>query len=103
MTVRQYPHTVIITGNTEDARFEGGIWIIPTPGPITEQACRYEPSTLNREVALVDGASVKYKGICYLPLSTPDIEIGVLIEIVDVIKTKSLYFQRNQMNCMLYL
>lgn len=103
MPVKQYPHTIILKGNSQDALFEDGIWIIPNPEADTEQPCRYEPATLNRELSLADGVTVKYKGIVYLPLSTPDIAEGLLVEITDVITTKTLYFYRGQMNCTLYL
>lgn len=103
MVIKQYPHTIIINGFTDDATYQDGVYTIPAAGPDVQQICRYEPSTLNRELPLADGTSVKYKGIVYLPIDSPDIDNGVLIEIVGVIKAKTLYFIRNEMNCTLYV
>lgn len=101
--VKQYPHIVTIKGNSQNALFQNGKWEIPQPGPDTEQACRYEPSKLNREVEITDGVTLKYTGILYLPLSSPDIEAGVLVEIKGVITAKALFFYRGQLNCTCYL
>jgi hypothetical protein len=103
MVISQYPHIAIIKGVSADATYDNGVWNIPEPGFETQQACRYEPSTLNRELTLTDGVSVKYKGIVYLPLSSPNIDEGISFEIIGVVTAKTLYFIRNEMNCMLYV
>ena len=107
MTVRQYPHTITIPGKAGESILQDGIWQTQPPTPSVDQACRYEPSPIAREITLADGSLVRYKGVVYLPLSTPDIENQVLVKVtklaVVVVEAKTIYFYRGQMNCTLYL
>jgi hypothetical protein len=85
-----------------------GAWQTQPRDEATTSICRYEPSPITKEVTLTDGSLVRYKGIAYLPLSTPDIEYQSLITIIDkngnlVVESKTLYFYRGEMNCTLYI
>ncbi len=102
--VTQYPHIIIIPGSVDETYRENGIWKPGASGSDIQQACRYEPSAITKKLAVADGTVIEYKGIVYLPKSTPDIENGSFIEIPGVLeKSKALYFYRGQMNCTLYI
>lgn len=104
----QYPDTATIPGKPGEATLINGIWTPATPVSDITQKGRYEPSTLNREVQLVDGSMQKVKGIFYMPLSAPNVDTGIDFEVTnsegdEVLKTKVLFFTRGQLNCRVYL
>lgn len=102
--VTQYPHIIIINPQPGDALLQNGIWTTPAPGTPVEQACRYEPSQITRQIKVADGLVITYKGIVFLPLSSPEIQSGVSVNIVGVVEgAKTLYFYRGQLNCSLYI
>lgn len=105
--VRQYPHTITITPQPGNSMYTNGTWLANAPGSDAEQACRYEPSQIVKKVQVSDGEFLEYKGIVFLPLTSPDIQEGVTIKITEngklIVETKSRYFYRGQMNCTLYV
>lgn len=103
MTVKQYPRIIIIPTIPGETPKVNGIYQPAAPGTPIRQKCRYEPATRTTEIQLDDGLRVKYIGIVYMPLNAPDIAQGVIIEVENVVKAKSLYFSRDQMNCRLYI
>jgi hypothetical protein len=108
MVVLQYPHTIQIPGPVGNSVYINGAWQTQPRDEGVNQICRYEPSAIAKEITLTDGSLVRYKGIAYLPLTSPDIEFQSLIKIVDkngnlVVESKTLYFYRGEMNCTLYI
>lgn len=101
----QYPAIVIIKVSGGDGtKNDDGSFTTASPVPDINQACRYEPSTLNRELPVSDGVTIKYKGIIYMPLTAPNIENGSIVSISGVLdKEKALFFNRGQLDCRLYV
>jgi hypothetical protein len=104
----QYPDTATMQGKPAESTLNNGVWEPATPVADITQIGRYEPSTLNREVQLTDGSMAKLKGIFYMPVNAPDVDMGVDFQVVNrtgdiVLKTKVLFFSRGQLNCRVYL
>jgi hypothetical protein len=104
----QYPDTATYPGTPGEATFTDGIVQPASSVADITQIGRYEPSTLNREIPLKDGAAQKLKGIFYMPLNAPEVQTGMDFTVKNsagenVLTTKVLFFTRGQLNCRVYL
>lgn len=103
--VVQYPH-FLFTQNISSIQDENGNWIQSIDEPTMISICRDEPNSKGSVINGVDGKSFVYSSIIYLPLSSPDFEVGTEITICKEnsiisnirIKMPIVQFSKGQMN-----
>lgn len=103
--VVQYPH-FLFTRNVSSVQDANGNWIQSIDEPVMISVCRDEPNNKANVINGSDGKSFIYSSIIYLPLSSPDFEVGTEITICDEnsissnvrVKMPVVQFLKGQMN-----
>jgi hypothetical protein len=104
--VTQYPHTVTISTVADSTQDSNGNFQAGSPSSSSFKA-RFETNTKSLFLTAADGKQLVYSGIIYAPLSTPDVELGASVIVLDgmrnVAKGNVLQFSRGQKNVRVWI
>ena len=103
--VVQYPH-FLFTQEVSSIQDTNGNWIQSIDNPIMILVCRNETNGKGNTINGIDGKAFIYSSIIYLPLSSPDFEVGTEISIYEqnstdsnlILKMPIVQFSKGQLN-----
>lgn len=103
---KQYPHKLIATIATSATQDADGNWV-PGSTESREIECRSEPNGAGRMIQLVDGSSVVYSSMVYMPRGTEPLPDQTAVSITWdgalVSSGKVLRFSKGQLNSRIWL
>lgn len=108
--VVQYPH-FLFTRNVSSVKDSNGNWVQSQDEPVLISICREESNQKGKVINGLDGKSIIYNSIVYLPLDCQEIQVGTEIYICEEntinskirVKLPVIKFANGQMNKRIWL